>query len=89
MYRMIMQEAGQAGALLPEWDKRSRMVHRVMERLIPASGLENVSWEVHVIESHGIFATPRDKNSMLTADQKRTPSLYPVGKSSYTAASCP
>jgi hypothetical protein len=55
MYRMIMQEAIQAGALLPEWDKRSRMVNRVMERLIPASGLEDVSWEVHVIESDGMY----------------------------------
>ncbi|KAH7350718.1 peptidase family M48-domain-containing protein [Rhexocercosporidium sp. MPI-PUGE-AT-0058] len=27
------------------------MVHRVMEKLIPASGLEHVDWEVHVIDS--------------------------------------
>ena len=54
MYRMIMQEATQAGALLPEWDQRSRMVQRVMDRLIPASGLENQRWEVHVLESDGM-----------------------------------
>jgi hypothetical protein len=54
MYNMIMQEAHQAGALLPEWDGRSRMVQRVMDRLIPASGLENQKWEVHVIESDGM-----------------------------------
>ncbi|KAH7420053.1 peptidase family M48-domain-containing protein [Cadophora sp. MPI-SDFR-AT-0126] len=27
------------------------MVHRVMAKLIPASGLEDVNWEVHVIDS--------------------------------------
>jgi hypothetical protein len=33
MYRMVMQDAINEGALLPEWDKRSRMVQRVMDRL--------------------------------------------------------
>lgn len=59
MYRMIMQEASQASALLPAWDKRSQMVQRVMDRLIPASGLEDVRWEVHVIESGGTFSSQR------------------------------
>jgi hypothetical protein len=54
MYRMVMQDAIQQGALLPEWDRRSRMVQRVMDRLIPASGLEDQKWEVHVIESNGM-----------------------------------
>ena len=53
MYKMVMQDAISHGALLPEWDRRSRMVQRVMDRLIPASGLENQQWEVHVIESDG------------------------------------
>lgn len=53
MYRMVMQDAIEQGALLPEWDRRSRMVQRVMDRLIPASGLEDQKWEVHVIESDG------------------------------------
>jgi hypothetical protein len=53
LYQQIMQEAVNAGALLPPSDRRSRMVNRVMKRLIPASGLENVDWEVHVINSPG------------------------------------
>ena len=34
MYRMVMQDAINDGILLPEWDKRSRMVQRVMDRLV-------------------------------------------------------
>ena len=55
MYRMVMNEAAQSRALLPEWDRRARMVQRVMDRLIPASGLVDQKWEVHVIESNGGF----------------------------------
>jgi hypothetical protein len=51
MYRMIMQE--NQDQILPSWDGRSKMVARVMDRLIPASGLANVEWEVHVIDSPG------------------------------------
>ena len=51
MYSMIMDDAKQA--ILPDWDPRVRMVKRVMERLIPASGLEDVPWEVNVIHSNG------------------------------------
>lgn len=54
MYRKIMQDAVAAGALLEPWDPRSRMVRRVMDRLIPASGLQDVNWEVHVIHSDGM-----------------------------------
>jgi hypothetical protein len=51
MYQQIMQQYG--GAILPAWDRRTKMVHRVMARLIRANGLENVDWEVHVIASDG------------------------------------
>jgi hypothetical protein len=51
MYQQILQQYN--GAILPEWDHRSRMVHRVMKRLITANGLENVDWEVNVIASDG------------------------------------
>lgn len=51
MYRKIMEET--RNAILPSWDPRTRMVDRVMERLIPASGLEHVNWEVHVINDPG------------------------------------
>lgn len=53
MYQMIMQE--NARSILPDWDRRTKMVHRVMEKLIPASGLEHVDWEVHVIDSPGML----------------------------------
>jgi metalloendopeptidase OMA1, mitochondrial len=53
LYENIMSQA--EGAILPEWDARSRMVNRVMNRLIQSSGLENVQWEVHVINSNGGF----------------------------------
>jgi metalloendopeptidase OMA1, mitochondrial len=41
LYKMIMQDNRQA--ILPEWDPRTRMVERVMRKLIPSSGLENVN----------------------------------------------
>lgn len=41
MYDSIMRDS--QGALLPDWDRRSRQVRRVMERLIPASGVSNVA----------------------------------------------
>lgn len=57
MYQKIMQET--QGAILPSWDSRTRMVERVMNRLIPASGLEHVNWEVYVINS------PETKNAFV------------------------
>ncbi|KAF2086408.1 hypothetical protein K490DRAFT_66598 [Saccharata proteae CBS 121410] len=36
--------------ILPAWDSRSRMVNRVMSRLIPVSGYPNADWKVHVID---------------------------------------
>ena len=41
MYNMIMQQ--DRDAILPAWDPRTRMVQRVMNKLIPASGLEHVN----------------------------------------------
>lgn len=45
----ILQEYGDA--VLPEWDPRTKQVQRVLERLIPSSGMKDVKWEIHVIES--------------------------------------
>jgi hypothetical protein len=84
LYRQIMQQ--NANAILPVWDKRVRMVNRVMEKLIPASGLEHVNWEVHVIDSPGNL-TELSTLSRLTTQQKPTPLLSPAAKSSSTAAS--
>jgi len=55
MYTMIMDQYKRE--LLPTWDRRTQMVLRVMEKLIPASGLEDVNWEVHVIDSPGTSST--------------------------------
>jgi metalloendopeptidase OMA1, mitochondrial len=56
LYKLIMQD--NRDAILPSWDPRVRMVERVMQRLIPASGLESVPWEVHVIHSPGEYLAP-------------------------------
>jgi hypothetical protein len=53
MYKMIMQDCQEH--ILPSWDKGSKMVARVMDRLIPASGLTDVAWEVYVIDSPGEY----------------------------------
>ena len=38
--------------ILPDYDPRSQMVHRVLARLLPSSGLTDThGWEVHVIDS--------------------------------------
>lgn len=58
-YRQILEEEGRAGRILPEWDPRVRMVHRVMDRLIEGGNLgtgkagEGVGWEVQVIDDPG------------------------------------
>ena len=56
MYEKIMRDS--RGSILPGYDPRVRKVHRVMERLIPASGAEDSKWELHVIESNGISVSP-------------------------------
>lgn len=39
------------GSVVPEWDKRAVQVRRVLDRLVPASGLlADKQWSVHVIE---------------------------------------
>ncbi|KZF21635.1 hypothetical protein L228DRAFT_239596 [Xylona heveae TC161] len=47
-YQQIMQQYQQQ--ILPAWNPHTRMVRRVMERLIPATGLQSANWEVHVID---------------------------------------
>lgn len=86
LYRQVMQEYG--NAILPVWDKRVRMVNRVMENLIPASGLESVNWEVHVIDSSGT-SSQIHLGARLTIQQKQTLLSFPEAKSSCSAASFP
>ncbi|KAK5118400.1 hypothetical protein LTR62_002914 [Meristemomyces frigidus] len=47
MYAQVMQEY--QGKLMSPSSKEHKMVERVMERLVPHSGLEGEEWEVHVI----------------------------------------
>lgn len=62
LYQNIMAQT--EGAILPEWDARSRMVNRVMDRLIQSTGLQSVQWEVHVINSNGgiLYKSALDHN---------------------------
>ncbi len=49
LFQQVMQEYG--GKVLPVNHPKSRMVRRVLERLVPNSGLEKQEgWEVRVIE---------------------------------------
>ncbi|EQB45428.1 hypothetical protein CGLO_15704 [Colletotrichum gloeosporioides Cg-14] len=48
--RIIHEVESQGGRFLPSWDPRARMVKRVMERLIPVSGMEDLQWEIRVID---------------------------------------
>jgi Zn-dependent protease with chaperone function len=50
MYQQTLQEF--SSSLLPEYSAEHRLVSRVLERLIPHSGLSNEenTWEVHVID---------------------------------------
>ncbi|KAK0278991.1 hypothetical protein LTS16_014773 [Friedmanniomyces endolithicus] len=61
MYQQTMQEFG--GKLMGPDSKEHRMVQRVMDRLIPHSGLEGEAWEVHVIDDpmQNAFVIPGGK----------------------------
>ncbi|KAI1439259.1 peptidase family M48-domain-containing protein [Xylaria sp. CBS 124048] len=58
--RLIEWELQQKGHhFLPAWDWRTRLVKRVMDRLIPFSGMEDAQWEVRVIDD------PRTANAFV------------------------
>ena len=48
---------------MPENSREVRMVHRVLERLLPHSGLEHENWEVYVIDDQtkNAFVVPGGK----------------------------
>lgn len=48
MYEQTMQEF--KSKIMPEYSKEHRQVQRVLDRLIPHSGLEDDQWEIHVID---------------------------------------
>ena len=59
MYQMVMSMYGRK--ILPPDHPDSRMVQRVLDRLIPASGLSSEGWEVKVIgdkEQKNAFVLP-------------------------------
>ncbi|KAI9675432.1 MAG: hypothetical protein M1817_001336 [Caeruleum heppii] len=47
MYDQMLKQFG--NRILPAGHPDTRMVQRVLDRLIPASGLEEAKWEVHVV----------------------------------------
>ena len=47
-YAQVLREF--QGQILPRWHPYTMMVQRVLDRLIPASGLEGQDWEIHVID---------------------------------------
>jgi predicted Zn-dependent protease len=47
-YNQVLQQF--RGTILPARDPRVKLVQKTLRRLLPASGLENEDWEVHVIE---------------------------------------
>jgi predicted Zn-dependent protease len=47
MYQQVLRQFG--NKVLPTYHPDSRLVQRVLNRLIPASGLTDEKWEVHVI----------------------------------------
>ena len=56
-FQMVMQEF--QGRVLSPNHPSSRLVNRVLERLIPASGLDGQKWEVRVIDD------PEQKNAFV------------------------
>ena len=69
MYQQTIREFG--NRVLPEYHPQTRMVQRVLNRLIPQSGLKDQEWEVRVIDdksqmnafvipgyTHGSCSTP-------------------------------
>ncbi|KAF2481701.1 peptidase family M48-domain-containing protein [Neohortaea acidophila] len=47
-YEQTLSQFGKS--ILPHYTKEHQMVQRVLDRLVPHSGLENEKWEVHVID---------------------------------------
>ena len=56
------------GRILPEWDKRHVMVQRVLDRLVPHTGLQDKQWEIHVIDDpqKNAFVVPGGKVFVFT-----------------------
>lgn len=57
MYKQALQQF--RGEVLPEWHPHTQLVRKVLQRLIPASGLVDEKWEVFVIDD------PKQKNAFV------------------------
>lgn len=57
MYEQVQQQFGHR--ILPAWHPSSKMVRRVLDRLIPAAGLKDAKWEVFVVDD------PAQKNAFV------------------------
>lgn len=55
---IVRQVEEQGGHFLSDWDPRTIQVKRVMKRLIPVSGMNNLDWEVRVIADSRKFLFP-------------------------------
>lgn len=51
----IEQVRAQGGHFLSDWDPRTRLVKRVMSRLIPVSGMADLNWEIFVIADSSMY----------------------------------
>jgi predicted Zn-dependent protease len=51
-YREVLN--AERGKVLPENHRLTRMVNRVLHRLIPLAPLEGADWKVHVIKDDGM-----------------------------------
>ncbi|KAA8907328.1 peptidase family M48-domain-containing protein [Sphaerosporella brunnea] len=62
MYDITMHQF--AGSILPQYHPVTRRVKKVLDRLVPVAGMENLHWEVHVIKEDSIknaFVIPGGK----------------------------
>lgn len=50
-YREALNEA--RGKILPDYHPLTRMVDRVLQRLIPQAPIQGADWKVHVIKDDG------------------------------------
>lgn len=61
---IVRQVEEQGGHFLSDWDPRTMLVQRVMKRLIPVSGMDDLNWEVRVIADSRGFSLYSDARVM-------------------------
>lgn len=76
------------GQLLPESHPQTKFVKKVAGPLIRASGLTNLNWEVHVIQSDQAVCSGFLNSAGKGANATRMHSLFLAGRSSYSQVYC-